>query len=87
MVCEWCCKNKLIEHVLNKEPVVVCEWFCKNKVIEHVLNMELVEVCEWFSNSKIILNPENVRRWFSRENLMSSYHYFLKELHYHQLIQ
>ena len=41
-------------------------------VVEHVLNKELVVVCEWFRNN-----------CFSCENLMSSYHYFLKVLPYH----
>ena len=30
---------------------------------------------------------KNARRWFSRENPLSSYHYLLKVLHYHYLIQ
>ena len=33
MVCEWFCKNKVTEDVLDIELVVVCECFSNNKII------------------------------------------------------
>ena len=52
-------------------------------VVEHVLNKELVVVCGGFVITRWSWTLKNARRWFSRENLMSSYLYLLKVLPYH----
>ena len=52
-------------------------------VVEHVLNKELVVVCGGFVITRWSWTLKNARRWFSRENLMSSYPYLLKVLPYH----